>query len=73
MDLSIVLVLLIIADLITARFTPNDKPVTKFAIRSLFFSIETLLIVFLIGSPFLPVYKPTDASREIWLQILLCA
>ena len=73
MDLSIVLVLLIIADLIAIRFIPNNRPVTKFAIRSLFFSVETVLIVFLIGSPFLPVYKNMGASREIWLQILLCA
>jgi uncharacterized membrane protein YqaE (UPF0057 family) len=47
--------------------------VTKFAIRSLFFSAETVLIVLLIGSPFMPVYKEVGASREIWLQILLCA
>jgi small-conductance mechanosensitive channel/CRP-like cAMP-binding protein len=65
--------LLIIIDLIAARFIPTGKPVTTFAVRSVFFSIETLLIVLLIGSPFMPVYKPTDASREIWLQILLCA
>jgi small-conductance mechanosensitive channel len=73
MDLSIVLVSLIIADLIAIRFIPNNRPVTKFAIRSLFFSAETVLIVFLIGSPFLPIYKNMGASREIWLQILLCA
>jgi small-conductance mechanosensitive channel/CRP-like cAMP-binding protein len=73
MDLSVVFGLLIIVDLISMRFIPADKPVTKFAIRSLFFSIETLLIVLLIGSPFRPVYKTNHASREIWLQILLCA
>jgi small-conductance mechanosensitive channel len=73
MDLSIVFGLLIIVDVIGVRFIPTDKPVTRFAVRSLFFSVETLLIISLIGSPFMPVYKPTDASREMWLQILLCA
>jgi small-conductance mechanosensitive channel len=73
MDLSIIFLLLIAADLISGRCIPNDKPVTKFAIRSLFFSAETILIFLLIGSPLLPVYQSADASREIWLQILLCA
>ena len=72
MDLSIVFGLLIVVDVIVVRFIPNRKPVTRFAVRSLFFSIETVLIFSLIGSPFMPVYKQTNASREIWLQILLC-
>jgi small-conductance mechanosensitive channel/CRP-like cAMP-binding protein len=72
MDLSIVFVVLIIVDAISVRFIPAGKPVTRFAVRTLFFAVETVLIVSLIGSPFLPAYKPKDVSREIWLQILLC-
>jgi small-conductance mechanosensitive channel/CRP-like cAMP-binding protein len=72
MDLSIVFGLLIVVDVIVVRFIPTRKPVTRFAVRSLFFSIETVLIISLIGSPFMPVYNQTNASREIWLQILLC-
>jgi hypothetical protein len=37
MDLSIVFGLLIVVDVIVVRFIPNRKPVTRFAVRSLFF------------------------------------
>jgi small-conductance mechanosensitive channel/CRP-like cAMP-binding protein len=72
MDLSIAFGLLIIVDAMAARFIPAGKTLTRFAARSLFFALETVLIVSLIGSPFRPVYKPTDVPREVWLQILLC-
>lgn len=73
MDPSIFFGLLIVVDVIVVRFIPTHKPVTRLAVRSLFFSIETLIIISLVGSPFMPVYRATNAPREIWLQILLCA
>jgi small-conductance mechanosensitive channel len=73
MDLSIFFGLLIVVDMVVVRFIPTHKPVTRLAVRSLFFSIETVIIISLVGSPLMPVYKTPHASREIWLQILLCA
>jgi small-conductance mechanosensitive channel len=39
---------------------------------SVFFALQTVLIVALIGSPLRPTFRPKDLSREFWLQILTC-
>jgi hypothetical protein len=39
---------------------------------TIFFAIDTMLIVALIGSPVNPVYRAADLPQEFWLQILAC-
>jgi hypothetical protein len=39
---------------------------------SIFFAIQTALILALIGSPLHPVFRPQDLPRQFWLQILTC-
>jgi small-conductance mechanosensitive channel/CRP-like cAMP-binding protein len=46
--------------------------VARFVSMSLFFAVETILIVALIGSPLAPVVRPHDLPRQFWLQILAC-
>ena len=72
MDLSLVLVLAIVADLLILKIIPTRRRVARFVCRSLFFALQTFLIVALIGSPVRPVFRPKDLPREFWLQILAC-
>ncbi|MBV8224192.1 MAG: mechanosensitive ion channel [Verrucomicrobia bacterium] len=72
MDLSLVLVLAIVADLLILKIIPARRRVARFVCRSLFFALQTFLIVALIGSPVRPVFRPKDLPREFWLQILTC-
>ena len=72
MDLSFFFCLAIVADLVVLRFIPPRRRVARFVYASIFFAVQTLLIVVLVGSPLRPVYRPQDLPREFWLQILVC-
>jgi len=72
MDLSLVLVLTIVADLLVLRIIPARRRVARFVCMSVFFALQTVLIVALIGSPLRPTFRPKDLPREFWLQILTC-
>ena len=71
-DLTLIFVAAVILDSLVLRFIPQEKRVSRFVSMSLFFAIETILIVALIGSPLAPVVRPHDLAREFWLQILAC-
>jgi hypothetical protein len=73
MDLSLVLVLTIVADLVILKIIPARRRVARFVCRSLFFALQTVLIGALVGSPVRPTFKPKDLPREFWLQTLSCA
>ena len=72
MDLSLVFCLAVVADLVVLRLIPARRRVERFVCMTLFFAVETVLIVALVGSPLRPVYRLRDLSREFWLQILSC-
>jgi len=72
MDLSLVLVLTIVADLLVLKIIPVRQWVARFVCMSVFFALQTVLIVALIGSPIRPTFRPKDLPREFWLQILTC-
>jgi hypothetical protein len=72
MDLSFVFVLAIVAYLLALRLIPPRRRVVRFLCVSVLFILQTILIVALIGSPFRPVFRPKDLSREFWLQLLAC-
>jgi small-conductance mechanosensitive channel len=70
MDLSLVFCLVVVADLVVLRFVPVRRRVERFVCMTIFFAVETILIVALVGSPLRPVYRLKDLPREFWLQIL---
>src|SRR5260370_42705286 len=72
MDLSLILGCAIVVDLVILKLIPQRRQVARFVCMSIFFAIDTALIVALIGSPLNPVYRPQDLPREFWLQILAC-
>jgi small-conductance mechanosensitive channel/CRP-like cAMP-binding protein len=72
MDLSLVLVLAIVADFLVFKIVPPRRRVARLVCISVFFTFHTFLIVALIGSPLRPVFRPKDLPREFWLQILTC-
>jgi small-conductance mechanosensitive channel len=72
MDLSLVFVLTIVADFLILKIIPPHRRVARFACMSIFFTLQTVLIVALIGSPLRPTFRPKDLPREFWLQILTC-
>src|SRR6201994_3562664 len=72
MDLSLLFCLAVVADLAVARSIPVHRRVARFVVASIFFAIQTVLIVELVGSPLRPIYRLRDLPREFWLQILVC-
>jgi small-conductance mechanosensitive channel/CRP-like cAMP-binding protein len=70
MDLSFVLA--IVAYLVALKLIPPRRRIVRFLCVSVLFIVQTILIVALIGSPFRPVFRPKDLSREFWLQFLAC-
>jgi small-conductance mechanosensitive channel/CRP-like cAMP-binding protein len=72
MDLSLVFVLATVVYLLTLRLIPTRKRALRFVCMSALFTVQTILIVALIGSPFSSVFKVKDLSREFWLQLLAC-
>jgi hypothetical protein len=73
MDLSLVFVLATVVDLLALRLIPTRKRALRFVCMSALFTVQTILIVALIGSPFSPVFKVKDLPREFWLQLLACS
>jgi small-conductance mechanosensitive channel/CRP-like cAMP-binding protein len=71
-DFSLLFVGAVVAEVLLLKLIPHGKRVTRFVVMSLFFTIDTLLIVALIGTPLSPVFRPRDLPREFWLQILAC-
>jgi small-conductance mechanosensitive channel/CRP-like cAMP-binding protein len=71
-DLSLLFVGAVVAEVLLLKLIPHGKRVTRFVVMSLFFAIDTLFIVALIGTPLSPVFRPRDLPREFWLQILAC-
>src|SRR5271163_2034905 len=72
MDLSVLLAVAIVADLLLLRFIPARRGVVRFVCMSVLFIVQTILVVALIGSPLHPVFRPKDLPREFWLQIFAC-
>ena len=72
MDLSLIFVGAVVAEVLVLKLIPHAKRVTRFVVMSAFFAADTLLIVALVGSPVAPVFRPKDLPREFWLQILAC-
>src|ERR1700733_12959992 len=73
LSLSLVFVLTTVGDLLALRLIPTRKRALRFVCRSAFFTVQTVLIVALIGSPFRPVFKVKDLPHEFWLQVLACS
>jgi small-conductance mechanosensitive channel/CRP-like cAMP-binding protein len=71
-DLSLIFVGAVISEVLVLKLIPHGKRVTRFVVMSLFFAVDTVLIVALIGTPLSPVFRPRDLPREFWLQILAC-
>jgi small-conductance mechanosensitive channel len=71
-DLSLIFVCAIVADAVTAKLIPQRRRVARFVCMSIFFGLDTVLIVDLIRSPMHPVFRPSDLPRAFWLQILAC-
>jgi small-conductance mechanosensitive channel/CRP-like cAMP-binding protein len=71
-DFSLIFVAAVIVEVLALTLIPHGKRVTRFVVMSLFFTVDTLLIVALIGTPLAPVFRPKDLPREFWLQILAC-
>ena len=70
MDLSLVLCFAIIADVVISKLIAKRRRLVRFACMSIFFAVNTVLIVALVGSPLHPVFRPQELPREFWLQIL---
>lgn len=72
MDLSFVFAITIVADAALLKLIPERRRVARFACMSIFFAVETVLIVALVGSPLHLVFRLKELPREFWLQILTC-
>jgi len=72
MDLSFVFAITIVADAALLKLIPERRRGARFACMSIFFAVETVLIVALVGSPLHPVFRLKELPREFWLQILTC-
>jgi hypothetical protein len=71
-DLSLIFIGAVIVELLALKFISHQKRVTRFVLMSVFFAVDTVLIVTLIGMPLAPVFRAKDVPREFWLQILAC-
>jgi small-conductance mechanosensitive channel/CRP-like cAMP-binding protein len=71
-DFSLIFVAAVIAEVLLLKLIPHAKRVTRFVVMSVFFGVDTVLIVALIGSPLSPMFRPQDLPREFWLEILTC-
>jgi len=71
-DLSLVFGAALVADAVFLRCIPERRRVTRFTCASIFFAVDTALLVALVGSPLHPTFPPQNALRGFWLQILTC-
>ena len=66
MDLSLAFCAAVVADLVILRFIPVRRRVARFVCRSIFFAVQTALLVALVGSPLRPgLQTPRLASRVL--------
>ena len=72
MDLSLIFSFAMVADAAISRLIPVRMRAARFACMSIFFAVQTVLIVALIGSPLHPFLRPQDLPRKFWLQVLTC-
>ena len=72
MDLSLVFSFAMVADAAISRLIPVRMRTARFVCMSIFFAVQTVLIVALIGSPLHPFFRPQDLPRKFWLQVLTC-
>ena len=72
MDLSLAFCFTIAADALISRVIPGRRRLARVAFMSVFFAVQTALIVALIGSPLHPVFRPQDLPHKFWLQVLTC-
>ena len=72
MDPSFIFCFAMVADAVISRFIPLRRRVARFVCMMIFFAVQTVLIVALIGSPLRPVFRLQDLPREFWLQVLTC-
>src|SRR5207249_10235288 len=71
-DASLIFCFAMVADAGIWRFIPVRRRIARLVCMSIFFAVQTVLIVGLIGSPLRPVFRPQDLPREFWLQVLTC-
>jgi hypothetical protein len=64
MELSLVFSFVIGADAAISRLIPVRMRVARFVCRSIFFAVQTVLIVALIGSPVHPFFRPEDLPHK---------
>jgi small-conductance mechanosensitive channel/CRP-like cAMP-binding protein len=72
MDSSLIFCFAMVADAVISRFIPVRRRIARFVCMSIFFAVQTVLIVGLIRSPLRPVFRPQDLPREFWFQVLTC-
>ncbi len=72
MDLSLIFCFAMVADAIISRLFPVRMRAARFVSMSIFFAVQTVVIVALVGSPLHPLFGPQELGRKFWLQILTC-
>ena len=72
MDLSLAFCFTIAADALISRVIPGGRRLARVAFMLVFFAVQTVLIVALIGSPLHPAFRPQDLPHKFWLQVLTC-
>jgi small-conductance mechanosensitive channel len=71
MNLSLLFCLAIVVDAVVLRLIPKRRRVVRFGCMSIFFAVETVLIVALVKTPLHPVYRVQDLPRTFWIQLLI--
>ena len=71
MNLPLLFCLAIVVDAVVLRLIPKRRRIARFGCMSIFFAVETVLIVALVKSPLHPVYRVQDAPQTFWIQILI--
>src|SRR5271166_1242290 len=71
MNLPLLFCLVIVVDAVVLRLIPKRRRITRFGCMSIFFAVETVLIVALVKSPLHPVYRVQDVPETFWIQILI--
>jgi hypothetical protein len=72
MDLSLLFVLTIAAAFLVLKIIPVHRRIARTLCMFVFFVLQTIIIVVLVGSPTHPVLRAKHPAREFWLQIVTC-
>jgi small-conductance mechanosensitive channel/CRP-like cAMP-binding protein len=72
MDLSFIFSFAMVADTAISRLLQVRMRAARFVCTSIFFTVQTILIVALIGSPLHPWFGPQELPLKFWLQVLTC-